>query len=123
MQSPRRAVLFGLGVWAALVVVSLILLPFEGQDNALYESVKAAALAVITLGFAILYLRRVGESSLAEGGAIGLLWAAIVIALDLALYAAGAFTIGLGEYFADVASSYIVIPLIGTLVLGYLRRR
>jgi len=59
MRSPRRVLLYGLGVWIGLVVVSLVLLPFEDANNALYESVKSSALVAIALGFTIRYMRRV----------------------------------------------------------------
>jgi len=119
-QSPKRVFLYGLGVWVGLVAVSLVLLPFEGDDDALYESIKAAALVAIALGFTIGYLRAVARSSAAEGVLVGVLWAAVVLALDLGLYALGAFTIGLGEYFTDVASSYLAIPVVTTLAMGFL---
>lgn len=123
MRSPKHAFLYGLGVWVGLVVVSLALLPFEGENDALYESIKSTVLAAIALGFAIAYLRRVASSSVGEGVLVGVAWAAIAIALDLALFTAGAFNIGLLAYFTDVASSYLVIPVITALAMGYLQPR
>jgi hypothetical protein len=123
LQSPKRALLYGLGVWVGLVVISLVLLPAEGKHEALYESIKLSTLAGVTLALTIWYLREVNGSSFGEGLLVGAIWAAIVIALDLALYFAGAFNIGLGEYFTDVASSYLAIPVITTLAMGFLRHR
>jgi hypothetical protein len=122
MQSPRRALLYGPGVWLGLVVISLILLPAEGKNEALYESIKLTALVGVTLTLTIRYLSKVRGSSLGEGALVGVVWAAIVVALDLVLYAFGAFNIGLDVYFSDVASSYLAIPVITTLAMGYLRR-
>lgn len=123
MRSPKHAVLYGIGVWVGLVLISLILLPAEGKHEALYESIKLSALAGVTLGFTIRYLSRPGGGSLGEGVLIGLVWAAVTIALDLVLFALGAFNIGLGTYFTDVASSYLAMPVITTLAMGYLRRK
>ena len=123
MRSLRRVPLYGLGLWIGLVAVSLVLLPFEGGQDALYESVKSTALVAVVLGFTILYMRRSPERSfgLGEGVLVGTLWAAVVVALDLVLYLLGAFTIGLAEYFTDVASSYLAIPVITALAMSFLR--
>jgi hypothetical protein len=123
MQSPRHAFLYGAGVWVGLIVVSLVGLPFETGNEAWYESMKLCGLVALVLGFAILYLTRNQEGTAREGLVIGVLWAAICVALDLVLYAAGAFTIGLGTYFQDVASSYAAMPVITVLTLGFLHRR
>ncbi|MCI0688592.1 MAG: hypothetical protein L0Y54_15340 [Sporichthyaceae bacterium] len=123
MQSPKRVIRYGLGVWLGLVAISLILLPAEGKNEALYESIKLSVLVAVTLGFAIRYLGQHPDSGLREGVLVGFTWAAVSIALDLALFVAGAFNIGLAEYFSDVASSYAVMPIVAAALLGYLRRR
>jgi|SRR5215207_9160346 len=123
VRSPKRALLGGLGVWVGLVAISLILLPAEGKHEALYESIKLSTLVGVTIGLTIWYLRAVRGGSFVEGLVVGLLWAAVTIILDLALYFAGAFNIGLSEYFTDVASSYLAIPIATTLVIGFLQPR
>ena len=123
LQSPIRALLGGLGVWVGLVAISLILLPSEGNHEALYESIKLSVLVGVTLGLTIWYLRGVRDGSFVEGLLLGVGWAVIAMALDLALYFLGAFNIGIGVYFTDVASSYLAIPVVTTLALGFLRPR
>lgn len=123
MQSPRNALLYGLGVWLGLVVISLILLPAEGKNEALYESIKLSTLVGVTLALTVRYLGQISGGSFREGAVVGIAWAAIAIVLDLVLFALGAFNIGLGVYFSDVASSYLVIPIVTTLTLGFLRRK
>lgn len=123
VQSPKRALLGGLGVWVGLVAISLILLPAEGKHEALYESIKLSTLVGVTIGLTIWYLRAVRAGSFVEGLVVGLAWAAITIIADLALYFAGAFNISLTEYFTDVASSYLAIPIATTLVVGFLQPR
>jgi hypothetical protein len=120
LQSPKRALLGGLGVWVGLVAISLVLLPAEGKHEALYESIKLSTLVGVTLGLTIWYLRGVRTSSFTEGLLVGLGWAAIVIVLDLLLFATGAFNMPLVDYFVDVATSYLAIPVATTLVLGFL---
>lgn len=123
LQSPKRVLIGGLGVWVGLVAISLILLPAEGKHEALYESIKLSTLVGVTLALIIWYLREVRNGTIVEGLVIGLIWAAMVIALDLVLFALGAFNIGLGVYFTDVASSYLAIPITTTLTMGYLQPR
>ena len=123
MQSPKHALRYGLGVWLGLVVVSLVMLPFETGNEALYESGKLVGLVGLVLGFAIRYLTLNRATTLREGLLVGVGWAAVSVALDLVLYAAGAFTIGLGVYFSDVASSYLAMPVITALAFGYLARK
>lgn len=123
LQSPKRVLIGGLGVWVGLVAISLILLPAEGKHEALYESIKLSTLVGVTLALIIWYLRDVRNGTMVEGLVVGLIWAAMVIALDLVLFALGAFNIGLGVYFTDVASSYLAIPITTTLTMGYLQPR
>ncbi|MGH3995793.1 MAG: hypothetical protein ACRDSN_25395, partial [Pseudonocardiaceae bacterium] len=114
--------LYGLRTWVSVILVSLVLFPLERYE-ALHESLKLTALAAIALAFTILYLRKVGAGSAVEGILVGLLWAAVVIALDLVLFAFGAFNMGIGDYLLDVATSYLVFPVVTTLVMSYLRPR
>lgn len=123
MQSPKHALLYGLGVWVGLVVVSLVMLPFEKGNEALYESGKLVGLVALLLWAAVAYLTRNTATTAVEGLLVGVLWAAVCVALDLVLYAAGAFTIGLGVYFSDVASSYVAMPVVTTITFAYLRRK
>jgi hypothetical protein len=118
-----RAPLYGLMVWLGLVAISLILLPSEESNRPLHESIKLTALVGVLIGASILYLGRFSNAGWVEAALVGVLWAAVCIGLDLVLYAVGAFNIGLGKYFNDVASSYMVMPVVTTLVIGVLRRR
>jgi hypothetical protein len=70
MQSPIRAVLYGLliwFVWVSLVVVSARLLPTEVGGYALFVSMQMVALAAFVFGSTILYPRKVEEGSFREG--------------------------------------------------------
>jgi hypothetical protein len=128
MQSPVRALLYGIAiwfVWVSLVVVSAQLLPTEISGSALFVSMKMVALATLVLGFTILYLHNAGEGSFNEGLLIGLSWAVILIALDLghSVLHPDMVSLDTGTYFATVVPSYVVIPIITALAMGYLERR
>jgi hypothetical protein len=128
MQSPIRALLYGIAiwiVWVSLLVVSAQLLPTEISGSALFVSMQMVVLATLVLGFTILYLRNAGEGSFKEGLLVGLGWAVIMIALDLAHSVVHPDMVSLdtGAYFATVVPSYVVMPIITTLTMGYLERR
>ena len=128
MQSPIRALLCGIAiwfVWVSLVVVSAKLLPTEISGSALFVSMQMVALVALVLGSTILYLRRVGDGTFEEGLLIGLGWVAVMIALDLAHSVVHPDMVSLdsGTYFATVVPSYVVVPIITVLTLGYLERR
>ena len=79
MQSPIRALLYGIAiwfVWVSLVVTSAQILPTGISGSALFVSMQMVALAALVLGSTVLYLRKVGESSFGEGFLVGLSWGA-----------------------------------------------
>src|SRR5918999_634086 len=128
MQSPVRDLLYGIAiwfVWVSLVVVSAQLLPTEISGSALFVSMQMVALATLVLGFTILYLRNAGDGTFKEGLLVGVGWVVVMIALDLAHSVVHPDMVSLdtGTYFATVVPSYVVMPIITTLTLGYLERR
>ncbi len=127
MQSPTRTLLYGMAiwfVWVSLVVASAEILPTGISGSALFVSMQMAALATLVLGFTILYLRKVGEGSIVEGLIVGLSWAVIMIAIDLAHSVVMPEMVpDIGAHFATVVPSYVVVPIITTLTMGYLGRR
>ncbi len=127
MQSPIRALLFGIAiwfVWVSLVVASAQLLPAEIGGSPLFVSMQMVALAALVLGSTILYLRKVGEGSFEEGLLVGLGWVVIMIALDLAHSVVMPEMVpDIGAYFFVVVPSYVILPIITTLTIGYLERR
>jgi|GEM_PF-2009457 len=127
MVRLRRALPYGAGIWVCLVVVSLVLLPLEDANEAVHESLKSCALVGIVLAFTVRRLSRPVPADrppgMVDGLVTGLVWAAVAVLLDLGLFLLGAFNIGLGAYFADVASSYLVIPVTTAIVAGYLTPR
>src|ERR687895_2593890 len=87
MQSPIRALLYGIAiwfVWVSLVVIAAQVLPAGIVGSPLFVSMQAIALAALVLGSTILYLRKVGEGSFKEGLLVGLGWVVVMIVLDIA---------------------------------------
>ncbi len=127
MHSPIRTLLYGIAiwfVWVSLVVASAELLPTGIVGSALFVSMQMVALAALVLGFTVLYLRKVGESSFGEGLLVGMGWVVIMIALDLAhSVVMPGMVPDIGAHFATVVPSYVVVPIITTLAMGFLERR
>jgi hypothetical protein len=127
MQSPIRALLYGIAiwfVWVSLIVASAQILPTGISGSALFVSIQTVALAALVIGSTVLYLRKVGEGSLGEGFLVGLSWVVVMIALDLAHSVLMPEMVpAIGAYLIAVAPSYVVAPFITTLTIGYLERR
>ncbi len=127
MQSPIRALLYGIAiwfVWVSLVVASAEILPTGISGSPLFVSMQMVALAALVLGSTILYLRKVGEGSFEEGLLVGLGWVVVMIALDLAHSVVMPEMVpDIGVYFFAIVPSYVILPIITTLTMGYLERR
>jgi len=123
MRSLKQVILYGASLWAVLVATSLLLRVYETGDSPLFESLKFVVLAVATVIFAALYIQKVKKSNAVEGFAAGSAWMLIVVGLDLVLYALGLFNLSLDSYLMDVASSYLVMPIITAILAERLRAR
>jgi hypothetical protein len=127
MQTPIRALLYGIAiwfVWVSLVVTAAEVLPTAIVGSPLFVSMQMVALATLALLFTVLYLRKVGEGSFGEGFLVGLVWVVVMVALDVAHSVAMPDMVpDIGAYLATVGPSYVVMPIITTLTLGYLERR
>jgi hypothetical protein len=127
MQSPIRVLLYGIAVWfvwVSLVVVSAQLLPTGISGSPLFVSMQMVALAALVLGSTILYLRKVREGSFGEGLLVGLSWVVVIIALDLAHSVVMPDMVpDIGSHFVTVVPSYVILPIITTLTMGYLEWR
>ena len=126
MQMPIRAPLCGVAiwfVWVSLLVASAELLPAGIVGSALFVSMQMVALATLALGATILYLRKVGDSTLEEGFLVGLGWVVIMIAIDFAHSVVMPDMVpDIGSHLATVVPTYVVLPIITTLTMGYLER-
>jgi hypothetical protein len=126
MQMPIRALLYGVAiwfVWVSLLVASAELLPAGIVGSALFVSMQMVALATLALGATILYLRKVGDSTLEEGFLVGLGWVVIMIAIDFAHSVVMPDMVpDIGSHLATVVPTYVVLPIITTLTMGYLER-
>ena len=122
MKSFRKALLFGLAVWAIPFVVAVSISQIRESDRVLFESIMPVAVVVSVVLFASLYFRNVGAAFLQEGVKLGLVWLAISIAIDLLMFSSGPMKMSFIDYIKDIGVTYMVIPAI-TIGFGYLLER
>lgn len=123
IQSPKLSLLYGVYMWVALVITSLILRVYETGDSPLFESLKFLVLGGIAVCLTVQYLRNVKKSSAAEGFLVGGSWLVVTVVLDLVLFGLGLFNLSLGDYFKDVVTSYLIMPIVATLIMARLRAK
>ena len=105
--------LFGVIVWLVPFSLSFLLYTPEGQprfSEDVFESVMAVSLASITSYLSYRLFARASTIA-ASGLIVGVSWAAISVALDLAAIVT-AFNMPLAQYAVDIALSYVMIPAI-----------
>ncbi|RQD82320.1 MAG: hypothetical protein D5R96_05595 [Methanocalculus sp. MSAO_Arc2] len=119
MHTHLRLLLYGILTWLAPFVFSLFL---YGQNGTLKIDIFAFKSLMIISGAAagalliILYLRSLpaGTQWLAAGITIGTSWLLINWVLDLLVMVA-LFGMGPGEWFVQIGSRYLVIPVMALL--------
>ena len=124
MQRPIRAIAYGFLIW--WIWFGFIgfgrLLPDSVTSAPSFPSVRLLVLVLLVLFFAVDYVRRIGRGSVAEGVAVGLTWAALLVANDL-----GHFLfmepVDLGGYLTVFAPLYLWVPVATTIVFRGLAAR
>lgn len=112
MTAPGKAVLFGFLVWLVAFVVAFAIFPLRESARPLFESIMPVVVTAATVGFGLIYFRRVSSGFAREALVVGLLWLAINIVIDLPLMLTGPIDMSVGEYFSDIGLTYAMIPLI-----------
>jgi uncharacterized membrane protein YbhN (UPF0104 family) len=112
MAAKGKALLFGFLIWFIAFAVAFAIFPIRESWRSLFESIMPVVIAIATSGFAVLYFRRVRSGFLREGIAIGCLWLAINVIIDLPLMSAGPMAMSLVEYLADIGLTYLIIPAV-----------
>ena len=124
MQRPIRAIAYGFliwWIWFGFIGISM-LFPDSLRTAPSFGSVRLLVLVLLVVFFAVDYLRRIGQGSVAEGIAVGLTWAVLMVANDIGHYLFMEPT-DIGSYLTTVAPLYLWIPVATTLVFGRLRSR
>ncbi len=120
VASPKKALLFGFLVWLVTFLAAFALFPVRVANRPLFESLIPVVLAAVTVLFAGRYFRHV-EATAAEGLRVGIAWLGLSVLIDLPLMLApGPMQMTLSGYAADIAVTYLMIPVI-TAGMGWRR--
>jgi hypothetical protein len=119
VEKYLKIVLYGCLLWLVAFLVSVALSPIRETQRALFESIMPVVIALGTVFFSIIYLRKREVDFLQEGVLLGVIWFALNIGLDLPLFLRGPMAMPLSEYVKDIGLTYLIIPVI-TVGFGYL---
>jgi hypothetical protein len=108
---------YGFLIWLIPFAAAMALFQVRTTQRPLFESIMPVVLVICGVVFARRYIRRVTARHLQHGLAVGLLWLAMSVALDLPLMLAAPIAMTLPDYLMDVAVTYLVYPII-TVGLG-----
>jgi hypothetical protein len=112
MVSIGRGFFFGFLIWLVAFVVAFLIFPLRESARPLFESIMPVVVTTATVVFAVLYYRRVRADYIREGILLGCLWFAINVLIDLPLMLTDPIGMSLGEYWADVGLTYLIIPAV-----------
>lgn len=112
MTSWRQALALGFVVWLIPFIVSFAAFPLKESWRSLFESIMPVTLALTVVPSALFYFRGGRAASVREGVLLGLLWLAMSVAIDLPLMLSPPMSFPLAEYAADIALTYLVMPVI-----------
>lgn len=125
MRRLVRIVLLGIAIWAVPFALAMAIFPVVSPASELFEAIMAVTLAFATTLFGLIHLSRCAAPSLDEGLLAGSIWMAISVALDLPFFIFGPEQMRMApaDYIADVALTYLMIPIIaGGLGQAFSRR-
>ncbi len=118
MAANGKALLFGFLIWLAAFAVAFIIFPLRESSRPLFESIMPVVVTSATAAVSVMYFRVVKKDYLREGILLGCLWLAINVVIDLPLMLSSSpMQMTLGQYVADIAVTYLVIPAV-TIGIG-----
>ena len=103
---------YGFLSWLTPFATSVAIYPIHSANRPLFESIMTVTLAASTVFLFGLYVRRAGRISMRSAAAVGALWCAMNIVIDLCLFMEGPMKMTLANYFADIGLAYLALPAI-----------
>lgn len=115
MESLKKAILYGLLVWALPFAAALAVGPLRDSDRLLFNSITSVALVAGAVVFSTLYFRGIYRNYLREGLQVGFFWFFLCIGLNLVLFDLASLGLPFWTYLRNLVLTYAVIP---TVTLG-----
>ena len=119
MKDIKKALLYGLLIWAVPFTVAFLIFGIRETNRPLFESIMPVVLTATTVVFTKLYLLKINKNYYKESIKLGILWLAISLFVDLAMFMQGPMKMALTDYVADIGITYLIIPTI-TIGFGYM---
>ena len=118
MTQIYRALIYGFISWAVPLAISFGFVDQNGQfrtDIRFFKSVMFVTATATAAVLLVSYFRHVKGDYVREGVALGLLWLAMNIVLDIAVLVPMT-GMSLRDYFVQISFGYLAIPIITVLV-------
>ncbi len=106
----KRVAWLGLALWAAPFLLAVLIFGIRTDNRALFESIITVVGVWSAVAGSLIYFRKAKRSP-TLGLQVGLVWAGISVLIDLPIFL-GVFRMSVGEYFADIALTYLAFPAI-----------
>lgn len=119
MRSIKKAVIYGLGVWAVPFAVAMLIFPLRENNRPLFESILPIAVVIGTLFFLFEYFNSIDSNYKSEVLILGLIWLEINLIIDLLMFMCGPMKMSFLEYMSDIGVTYLIIPSI-TFSMGFI---
>lgn len=112
MKKLLRLILFGFLSWLVIFVASICLFRVKKENEHLFEILMGMVLTGCTVGFTLLYFRKVRGPFFREGVLLGMAFVACNILFDLPMFSAGPMQMPLKRYFEEIGISYFSMAII-----------
>lgn len=119
-MNHKAAILYGIVIWAATILVAMIIFPLRSSDRVLFESIMPVVLTLATIKASYFYFRKVKARFVMQGLCLGITWVIISLILDGLVFSWGPMKMGLTDYLKDIAVSYLIVLFI-PWGFGYVR--
>jgi hypothetical protein len=122
MKKFLRLVLFGFLSWIVTFGASICLFGLKKENEHTFEISMGIVLTLCTVGFTLLYFRKIRTAFLREGVLLGLAFVACNILFDLPMFLAGPMRMPPERYFAEIGIAYFSMAIISIGVACALRQ-
>ncbi len=111
MKKNVKILLWGILLWLVLFIVGFIIYPLHDTNFLLFKTIMVVSSCLVGMIMLALYFKKVENNFVSEGIAIGIIWLAVNLLLDL-IVLVGLFKTPVGEYFIGIGLRYLNIPII-----------
>jgi hypothetical protein len=118
-RSLRVALVYGFLLWLIPFAAAMTLFSIRNSDRIFFETIMPVVITITVVVLSYLYFKNTSGAYLKEGIVIGILWLAMSIIFDLAMFTWGPMAMSLIDYLKDIGITYLVYPTV-TIGIGYL---